>query len=383
MVGTTAAATQEIESDSRRWNLILTDQRGHKLESADGDVISMSLSIETTSGELTIGDIITKNVNIEIRRGIDNDGTQFDYNSTINIGFGLRDAPGIIHMGTFQVKTATKAAERIRLNLKDLYIVELSDTYTPSSSLTYPAPVLTVMQDICSEYLPVHYFEPLYILDDTRPGEYIVAKDRAGSTLYVRSSTATRPNGNPITLTQQQVQQLSGKKVSEALSICAGLLGCMLVKGRDNSLECIRPSVVPYNIGPDRAGEPQFASEETTITQLACKVSDNSTLYYPPDEPNSGSVLYFENPFMEANRLSEIAQDYLELSFRPALIDHKLGDPRLDPLDIISYQSIYEKDAQGNLKTFSMPLMSFDYNFDGGLSCNLQSNALKEVNHNG
>ena len=151
MIATTIAAQRAIMSDSRRWNLILTDGRGNTLESKDGAVISMDHSIEPSSGVLTVGDIFTQNINIELRRSIDDDGTKFDYstNSEMKIAYSLLDAPGIIHMGSFRVKKVEKAKDRIRLQLKDYFYNELNEKYVPSSSLTYPAPIMDVMQDIC------------------------------------------------------------------------------------------------------------------------------------------------------------------------------------------------------------------------------------------
>ena len=384
MVGTTIAATQKIESDSRHWNLILTDQRGHRLESADGAVISMNHAIEASSDVLTIGDIYTQNVNIELRRSIDKDGTVFDYeaNTAISIAYSLRDVPGIIHMGTFRVKRVEKVRDRIRLNLKDYFINELSDTYTPSSLLTYPAPILDVMQDICGG-LSVHLYEPLYILDDDNEGEYTPAYDKAGSQLYVRSDEPVDSVGDPIELTQSEVAVLSGKKVSEALSICAGLLGCSLVKGRDNSLTCVRPSSVPVTITSSRAADPDFSGKEHMMIGVVCKVGEQnileSWLVDEQSEPlQEGIYIEFENPLMKntegAYWFSAAADGYVGKYMRPASVNHMLGDPRFDPLDVVRYEDLYE-DGYESSGTFQMPIMSLDYSFDGGLSCTLRATA--------
>ena len=388
MVETTAAATQEIESDSRRWNLILTDQRGHKLESADGNVISMSHTIEASTDEFTIGEIFTQNINIELRRAIDQDESitfDYDQNSAIEIAYGLRDAPGLIHMGTFRVKTVEKVRGRIRLNLKDYFINELSDTYTASSSLTYPAPILDVMQDICSEYLPVHLYEPLLILDDDHEGEYVQAYDRASSPLYVRSNSPTDEDGNPIELSQTDVQYLSDKKVSDALRICAGILGVSLVKGRDNSLTCVRPSKVPVTITSSRAADPDFSGKEQMIIGVLCHRNDDvyseytfsSWLGDPPLE--EGIYIDYENPLMQyelnvKSWFGAAVMGYEGWYMRPATVEHMLGDPRLDPFDIVKYEDLYEDDYEQS-GTFQLPIMSMSYTFDGGLSCTLRATA--------
>lgn len=384
MVGTTIAADQAIMTDCRRWNLILTDQNGNRIESANGDVISLSHTIETSSGTLTIGDIITQNINIELRRSIDIDGTQFDYdkNASIDITYGLRNAPGLIHMGRFRVNTVSKEMDRIKVNLKDFFFVDLNERYQFNPDMLFPAPVIDVIRDILGSYMPVYLYAPLKILKDNTMDEYIKSTDKAGTTLYVRDDYPHDEQGNIIVI--RNGETIAGKKRSEALRICAGLLGCMLVKGRDNAAVCVRPSRVPYTVNPDRAAEPQFSGDSVTIKRIECDIDDDTKLYSPLREPNKPYyMMTFDCPLSEdvtQSRLDEIANEYKDLSFRPAMIDHKLGDPRLDPLDIITYQSTYEKNNHGRLINYTMPLMYINYNFDGGLSCNLQSTAkFKEV----
>lgn len=387
MVSTTIAATQKIESDSRRWRLILTDQNGETLDSSDGTVISMNHTIEASSDTFTIGEIFTQNINIELRRAIDQDPNitfEYEANAAIRIAYGLRDAPGLIHMGTFRVKKVEKVRDRIRLNLKDYLINELSDTYTASTFPSYPVPILDVMQDICSEYMPINYYEPLYILDDEHEGEYCLAYDNADSIIYVLSDEATDSGGDPITLSQTEIQYLSGKKVSEALSICAGLLGCSLVKGRDNTLECIRPSRVPVEITSSRSAAPDFSGKEQQIVGTICKRNDdvysekNFRKWLKDSQQNELPGIYteFENPLMNVSdaRFAEITKDYRGWLMRPATINHMLGDPRLDPLDIVGYEDIYDEMYEES-GSYQMPLMSLSYTFDGGLSCTLRSTA--------
>ena len=385
MVSTTIAATQKIESDSRRWRLILTDQNGETLDSSDGTVISMNHTIEASSDTFTIGEIFTQNINIELRRAIDQDpNISFDYeaNTAIRIAYGLRDAPGLIHMGTFRVKKVEKVRDRIRLNLKDYLINELSDTYTASTFPSYPVPILDVMQDICSEYMPINYYEPLYILDDEHEGEYCLAYDKADSIIYVLSDVPRYKNGNRVVLTQAEIEYLSGKKVSEALSICAGMLGCSLVKGRDNTLKCIRPSRVPIEITSSRSAAPDFSGKEQQMVGVICKRSDDvhSADKFKDWREDSqhqelpGIYIEFENPLMNETLFKEITQDYLDWFMRPATINCMLGDPRLDPLDIVGFEDVYDEmyETSGN---YQMPIMSLSYTFDGGLSCTLLSTA--------
>jgi hypothetical protein len=250
--------------------------------------------------------------------------------------------------------------------------------------MQYPAPIIAVMQDICSQYLPVHLYEPLKILDDEHEGEYERAYDRVDSPLYVRSDAPADVEGNPIKLSQTEVQYLSGKKVSDALRICAGILGCSLVKGRDNSLTCVRPSKVPLTITSSRAADPDFSGKEQMIIGVLCHRNDDvyseytfsSWLGDPPLE--EGIYIDYEDPLMENSNnkswFEAAVMGYEGWYMRPATVEHMLGDPRLDPLDVVRYEDLYEDDYEQS-GSFQMPIMSLSYNFDGGLSCTLRATA--------
>lgn len=362
MVETTAEATREIVSDSRRWNLVVTDQHGKSLESANGDIISMTHSIETTSGSLTIGDLVTNNINLLIPR--DRAGTiDIDRNAVLRIVFRLRNASGSVRVGKFVVNSVEKRQDRININLKDLvYLLDLTDKY--ESNLTYPATLKEVLEELY--YWGVDFpYEKLYILKDGTQGEYDDAYDMADSRLYVKS------DGEDLVLTKP----LPAETISDALSMVASYAGCMLAQDRDGKLTAVRPSKTQYHIGLNRMMEPQF-SGDSIIKRIECEIDDETVLVASGSASEEGikknpewRTMSFANPAMTQSRLDEIAQDWLGYGYTAALIDHRLADPRLDPLDIITFDSLYEEGEH------SMPLMSMSYNFDGGLSCNLQSTA--------
>lgn len=361
MVDTTAEATREIVSDSRRWNLVVTDQHGKSLESANGDIVSMTHSIETTSGSLTIGDLITNNINLLLPR--DRASTiDIDRNAMLRIVFRLRNASGSVRVGKFVVNSVEKRQDRVNVNLKDIvYLLDLTDKY--ESNLTYPAPLKKVLEELY--YWGVDFpYEKLYILKDGTQGEYDDAYDMADSRLYVKS------DGEDLVLTEP----LPAETISDALSMVASYAGCMLAQDRDGKLTAVRPSKTQYHIGLNRMMEPQM-SGKSTIKRIECEIDDETVLvasgsatYSKRDHPD-WLTMSMSCPIMTPSRLDEIAQDWLGYGYTAALIDHRLADPRLDPLDIITFDSLYEEGEH------SMPLMSMSYNFDGGLSCNLQSTA--------
>lgn len=370
MIDTSLAAAQAIESDSRRWNLILTDEENHVIESESGDIISMTHSIETSENGIVIGDLITQNVNIVLNRKF-RGNFKIEQGTTFYMKYMLHDRPGSVPMGKFTIMSATKEKNQIKINAKDFFSsLDLTGEY--SSELIYPAPLKEVIEEICSGLgIEIHLYEPLMILTDLTTDTYEKTYDKAGSQLFVLSDGA-----------DIDIHSLSEKTVGDALRACAAFMGVMLAQDRNGDLTCIRPSKVPVEISPSRAADPDFSADYVKIKRIECKVDDNTTLTRGEIEDKkhdraikfSCSVMPFEQS-QQSEQMDRIFAYYNNLTYYPALINYILGDPRIDIFDIIKYHSMYEKNGQGELKTYSMPIMSMNYNFDGGLSCNLQSTA--------
>lgn len=362
MIDTSLAAAQAIESESRRWNLILTDEDNHVLESESGDIVSMTHSIETSENGIVIGDLITQNVNIVLRRRNYSGKFNLDPGTTFYMTYMLHGRPGSVPMGKFTIISATKEKTQIKINAKDFFSsLDLTGEYSPDPERLFPAPIEDVIRDICSDLgIKINIYEPLMILTDLTTDEYEKTYDAAASQLFVLSY-----DSSPYTITAP-----SEKTIGEALRACAAYMGVMLAQDRNGDLTCVRPSKVPVEISPSRAADPDFSVERVKITKLECKVDDNTTLTAEvSSQQEKDRTIKFSCSIMTQAQLNQIFGYYKNLSYYPALIDYKLGDPRIDILDIIKYSSTYESG------TYSMPIMSMNYNFDGGLSCTLQSTA--------
>ncbi len=360
MIDTSLAVAQAIESESRRWNLILTDEDNHVLESESGDIVSMTHSIETSENGIVIGDLITQNVNLVLRRRNYSGKFNLDPGTTFYMKYMLHGRPGSVPMGKFTIISATKEKTQIKINAKDFFSsLDLTGEY--SSELPYPVPIEAVVEEICESLgIKFNFYEPLMILTDHTTDEYEKTYDAAGSQLFVFSDRMMYPEVGP----------LSEKTIGEALRACAAYMGVILAQDRNGNLTCLRPSKVPVEISPSRAADPDFSVERVKITKLECKVDDNTTLTAEvSSQQEKDRTIKFSCSIMTQAQLDLIFDYYKNFSYYPALIDYKLGDPRLDILDIIKYSSTYESG------TYSMPILSMNYNFDGGLSCTLQSTA--------
>ncbi len=364
------SSTMAIESDSRYWNLIVKDQSGRTIESQNGEIISMQHSIETTSGDLTIGDLITQNVNIEIKRSAGSK-ISLEQGSRLRILYAFRNAAGYVPVGTYCLQNAVKDKDRIVITARDLYSsLHLDRKY--ETWIIYPAPLSLVLDEIISlmtdyripdiykRYVP---YEKLYIKKDDTLDQYDDVYDKAGSRLYVRKYA--EESGDLIIDSPLPVNT-----VVEALNCCAAYAGCLLTQDRYGNLTCVRPSKIPYTVNTDRADDPQITERSVRIQRIECVVDNSTTL---AAGASKGLTMTFQCPIMTQARLNAIAADWLGFTYSPAMIPHRLGDPRLDILDVVGYRSVFEGST-----LFSTPIMMMDYSFDGGLSCNLQSTSNME-----
>lgn len=364
--------SEGIEADSRRWNLVLSDAYGHSLESQSGGVLSLTHSIETTSGAIVPGDTITQNVNIEIKRESIGD-LVLKKESIISIGYGLYGRTGLVPMGKFKVYKTSTNLDTVQITLKDFFY-GLNEPYR--SYLTYPATLGDVVRELGEQlgWMGYEVYFPFEELNVIKTGSarganlYEPLYDLSGDQIFVRSE------GSDIEISAPP----QDCNMAQALSYYAGITGFMLTQDRSGRLTCVKPSKgiinTYYRITRSKAAEPQLYSfdQDICIIGLRCNVDSNTT-YISVDNTLSDPswhniVVDFTNPLMTSEQLDKIAEYYKGLLFRPALIDHILGDPRLDVLDRIEYETAY---ADTEIK--DMIITSCDYNFDGGLSCNVQS----------
>lgn len=373
MYQTTIAEEREINSYSRQWNLIISDQYGHIVSSQDGGVISLYHCVETTSRAIVVGDIITQNLNIELKLA-DADKLTLTKNTIISVGYEIVDTPGVVPMGKFRVLKTQSTGDSVQITLKDFFY-GLDQPY--ESYLTYPTSLGEAVREIGEQlgwmgyevYFP---FEQLYVIETASSRDehlYEPLYDFSGDTIFVRSDSNIKI-----------MEPLHDCNIAQALSYYAGLAGFMLTQDRSGRLTCVKPSKsrinLPYRISRDKADEPQVYNytQDIVIKGLRCIVDDNLTLMCVDntlDSPDFKTiVMEFSNPLMTQEQLEMIAKYYIGLVTKPALIEHRLGDPRLDVMDRIEYETGY---LAGSTGIYDMIITSLDYNFDGGLRCTVQS----------
>ncbi len=110
---------------------------------------------------------------------------------------------------------------------------------------------------------------------------------------------------------------------------------------------------------------PTLSERQNVITGITCKVSDSLTLRLG----NSvGRVLEFENPYMTASLFNSLWYRIKGFSWYTAELYHRLGDPRFDVGDVVTYDS--------GEQTYDIPITNLSFTYDGGLAADISAAGL-------
>lgn len=110
---------------------------------------------------------------------------------------------------------------------------------------------------------------------------------------------------------------------------------------------------------------PTLSERQNVIVGIICKVSDSQTLRLGNTTGSTGRVLEFENPYMTSSLLQSLWHRIQGFSWYTTELYHRLGDPRFDIGDVVTYDS--------GTETFDIPITNLGFNFDGGLSADISA----------
>lgn len=124
-----------------------------------------------------------------------------------------------------------------------------------------------------------------------------------------------------------------------------------------------------YTVEKTRADEPT-AGTTVEITRAVCWLSGSNSIVKVMDpEPLPSRAATFTNPLMVDQIMTySIAPKYLGLTFTPLDVLHRMGDPRLDPLDKIKVKN-------KNNDEFDIILTNMSWTYDVGFSASLKCSA--------
>ena len=123
-----------------------------------------------------------------------------------------------------------------------------------------------------------------------------------------------------------------------------------------------------YKVLKSRSAEPEVERNEIKIDGIRCAIDDDPNHDLTAGQTGSGKrVISFSNPYMTQSILDAANTKYVGLIYKPLSAKYILGDPRLELLDIVNVEGGKQN------ASWTVPLTSLTYSYDGGLSCTLVS----------
>lgn len=344
--------SEYIMSDSRTFRAIMEFADGTKLEN---EIAKLSIDAQTAKKDIKAGDTISHGITAEIT-GLTSDlsGKTFVlYFYAVNLYSEIEKE--LIPFGRYKVVSCKQLGVRWRLEAYDgLY--KSDGAY--KSTLIYPTTTDHVELEICNKLgiLPPRY-NTSQLTD--KDGEPILTAD--GEEIYVRNSA-------PVVINAP----LEECTYREMLGYCAALDDgkCAMID-REGHLIHKGWTDIDYTISAGRADEPETDDKDITITQIVCQVSEGKNLTITA---NPGRAMTFSNPYMTQDIMGNIASRYFYKPYRPLSIYHRLGDPRLDMLDVVTVVK-----ADGT--SYRVPIMSMSYSYDGGLSAKIAATGTPDADN--
>lgn len=110
---------------------------------------------------------------------------------------------------------------------------------------------------------------------------------------------------------------------------------------------------------------PTLSERQNAIVGIICKVSDDVTLSLGVTDTTQGRVLEFENPYMTESLLQSLWRRIGGFSWYTTELYHRLGDPRFDIGDVVTYTS--------GADSYDIPITNLGFTFDGGLSADISA----------
>ncbi len=244
--------------------------------------------------------------------------------------------------------------------------------------------------DGSTEYIPMGYFtagKPKKADDQIT----FTAYDRMMNTEYLFSMDSTTTNtlevlkkiaeitGVPVAvsgLTAISMGVPKGYSCREVLSYVAQLYGAFAVCNRAGQIELHTYVDSDYKVGTGRYwGNYEHNDYTFDVTRLVCYTGQDENGESISITAGTGTrTVSLSNPFMTQEVLNKILASLKNFSYMPGTLK-MLGDPRLDPWDILTVE-----DLSGN--TYKVPVMKLEWEYDGGLTYSVEAVGLSEEETN-
>ena len=120
------------------------------------------------------------------------------------------------------------------------------------------------------------------------------------------------------------------------------------------------------DITPSEADEPTLSETPNVIVGVVCNIDDDTRLTVGETDESKGRILQLTCPYMTRSLLDSLFSRVKNYTWYTAQFRHRLGDPRLDVGDVVTYSGA------------AIPVTGLAFSYDGGLSADITAAGLND-----
>ena len=343
--------TSRIENYKALWGMWIEDAQSEAPVAYDG-IQNVQTDSQSTSlsDDIELGAVCSQSVTAEL---VD-DGTKYLGNEYV-FSLYTKDATSSdtndekIPMGRFTCVKSKKSGDGVQLTMADrLYFSD--KPYVPH--IPMPNWNKAVEDDICRQLglQNGNDYTEVRLLRD-KNGRRLI--DKNGKVLYSKYFYF-KVSSLPKDVTMRQM--LSYLASAQGQFGYVDRYGKYVRKWYGKSVKTLDPNTIDL---------PTLSERQNAIVGIICKVSDDVTLSLGVTDTTQGRVLEFENPYMTESLLQSLWRRIGGFSWYTTELYHRLGDPRFDIGDVVTYVS--------GADSYDIPITNLGFNFDGGLSADISA----------
>ncbi len=119
-------------------------------------------------------------------------------------------------------------------------------------------------------------------------------------------------------------------------------------------------------ITASEADEPTLSESPNIIVGVVCNIDDDTRLTVGETDESKGRILQLTCPYMTRSLLDSLFSRVKNYTWYTAQFRHRLGDPRLDVGDVVTYSGA------------AIPVTGLAFSYDGGLSADITAAGLND-----
>lgn len=120
------------------------------------------------------------------------------------------------------------------------------------------------------------------------------------------------------------------------------------------------------DITPSEADEPTLSETPNVIVGVVCNIDDDTRMTAGETDESKGRILQLACPYMNRSLLDSLFSRVKNYTWYTAQFRHRLGDPRLDVGDVVTYSGA------------AIPVTGLAFSYDGGLSADITAAGLND-----